>query len=90
MQSEYIKSTQVNTLLYDDNKTSNENGSSDCIEINSIVKRDGFSDEVFIVKDMLGDMLVCISCTESGRTNPTKHYFNKNKIIIVEDKQKRK
>jgi hypothetical protein len=90
MQNEYIKNKQINGKLYNVSQLFDTKQSSDYIKINAIIKKDEFTDETFIVKDVIGDMLVCISNTESGRANPRKYYFNKNNVIFVENKQKRK
>lgn len=60
------------------------------IDLNTIIKTNEFSEETFVVKELLGNMLVCVSTVELGIKNPKKHYFNKNSVIIVEGKQKRK
>lgn len=56
------------------------------ISKDTIVKKDENSDETFKVLEIMGEMLVCQSCNDLG----VKHYFNKNSVIVVENKQKRK
>ena len=63
---------------------------SDPLKIDSIIKLNEFTEETFIVKDLLGDMLVCVSTTETNIANPQRHYFKKDSVIFVENKQKRK
>lgn len=63
---------------------------NDPIRLNMLIKTNEFSEETFVVKEIIGDMLVCVSSIDLGRPNPKKHYFNKNNIITVKVKQKRK
>jgi len=57
------------------------------IEIGSVVKSNEFSNEEFVVKQMLGDLLVCVSYVDRNMTTPTKHYFNKEKVLVIDKKR---
>ena len=60
------------------------------IKKGTIIQINEFSEETFEVKDTLDDILICISSFETKAKNPKKHYFNKNSVIVVGVKQKRK
>lgn len=74
-QRKFLKSNQ-NTI--------NELNNNICVD--TIIKKDKNSEEIFKVLQVTGEMIVCQSCNDLA----LKHYFNKNNVIIVEDKQKRK
>lgn len=57
------------------------------IEIGSIVKSNEFSNEEFVVKQMIGDVLVCVSYVDRNMHTPTKHYFNKEKVLVIDKKR---
>lgn len=57
------------------------------IEIGSVVKSNEFSNEEFVVKQMLGDLLVCVSYVDRNMTTPTKHYFDKEKVLVIDKKR---
>lgn len=71
-------------------KVQNKKEDTNYINLNTRVKTNEFSEETFVVKEILGDMLVCVSTIDLGVRNPKKNYFNKNNVIIVKEKQKRK
>ena len=89
-QREFLKDKQINGKLENISQFLDIQQSNNDIKINAVIKKDEYSDETFIVKDVLGDMLVCISYIESGIKNPRKYYFNKSNVIFVKSKQKRK
>lgn len=57
------------------------------IEIGSVVKSNEFSNEEFVVKQMIGDLLVCVSYVDRNMTTPTKHYFDKEKVLVIDKKR---
>ena len=57
------------------------------IEIGSVVKSNEFSNEEFVVKQMIGDLLVCVSYVDRNMHTPTKHYFNKEKVLVIDKKR---
>lgn len=77
-QKKFLKSNQNNTNVLN-NQINN-------ISEGTLIKRDENSYETFKVLQVVGEMIVCQGCNELG----IKHYFNKNNVIIVESKQKRK
>jgi len=78
-QIKFLKSKQNTIDILNRNQVNN-------ISIDTIIKKDEKSDETFKVLQVIGEMLVCQSCSNLG----LKHYFNRNNVIIVENMQKRK
>ena len=56
----------------------------------TIVKIDQLSGEEYKVKGSLGDKLVCISNYDLTQNDKTRHYFNKEDVVFVKVKYKRR
>ena len=60
------------------------------IKKGSYIKLNEFSEELFYVCDIIGDVAVCVAHTERGKKLMRKQYFNKENLILVENIQKRR
>lgn len=85
-QKHFIKKIEIKKAVV--NQIIGEEYNSDLI--GSLIKTNEFTDEIFFVKEVLGDMVVCVSRIDLGTANPKKHYFNKNNIIVLKKSKKRK
>ena len=57
------------------------------IKINSVVALNEFSDEKFVVKDILGNIACCVSSNERCNLSAYRHYFNIDNLIIVNEEK---
>jgi len=78
------QSKQISNSVNEIDNSSNE------IKIDSIIKCNEFSEEEFVVESIMGNILVCRSGLDGKYRRPEKHYFNKDNVIVVSNKQKRK
>lgn len=72
------------------NKSNNIQQSSNEILLDSIIKLNEFSEETFLVENMIGSILVCVAETEKNIHNPKKHYFNKSDVVLVKTINKKR
>ena len=56
----------------------------------SVVKLDQLSDEKYIVKTNIGDKLICVSNYDKKHIDNRKHFFDKEDVVFIKIKQKRR